>query len=267
MLFILNPPYGRASKISRRVVNYLLENIKLSQLVCIAPKKSNYDHFIDLKNIVGPYSLSSLFDITESNDMDLYISYYTEFSKGTFSKSLAEAFLNSTQWEYYKAVQVYNKKVPSRYTFLKELTVKMKEVYKKYPENLIFEIPLFTPANGIQLGGQTGSHNLQGKPIEYRHDNTAAPYALYFNSLQSFNNFSHWYYAKPYSWSRSRKKIENIMDLSLSILFTVYGAGPSILKYVEVWPNLDWNKQWTDEEIIQELKDKAGLPQNWSLSN
>lgn len=57
LVVIMNPPYGKRASIARKVVNYILESCpKVSELTCLSPIRSNYDHWNDIESIAGPYS-------------------------------------------------------------------------------------------------------------------------------------------------------------------------------------------------------------------
>ena len=224
----------------------------------MAPPKTNLDHWKEMQNLVGPIRLAKMFDIPEANDADIYISAYKSSSTKTFTASFEEAQMTEKQREYFEAVKSYNKVHENQLKYLQMLIAKKKEQYSKYEEDLVFEVPIYTPFAGVQLGGQTGEHNRGGKPILWQ-DSSSGPWGIYISSKERFDNFSKWYYANPYSFSRSKGHVKCVMDMALSILLSIWGSDPSILKYDFVWPHLDWSHPWTDQEILKEI----GLPEDF----
>ena len=253
---IANPPYGKSSSLSKKIVNTLLKNKVAEEYVILAPLKSNIPTWNKIRNVKGPFKLAEYFQ-SVSEAIDVYITTYP--GKEPFTQTYEKVQMNKKQLEYFGAVERYNKSHKNSITFLQMLISKKKEAFSKYEENQIFEIPIYTPANGIQLGGQTGEHNLQEKPIRWQ-EGSSAPWGLYFETREAFENFRDWYYKVPYSFSRKkRNNISCLWDLMLSTLLNIWGSGPSILKYDFVLPHVDWSHPWTDQGILREL----GLPEGF----
>ena len=250
---IANPPYGKGGSLSKKIINKMIENKVAKDYVILAPLKSNIPTWNKIKGVKGPFILSEYFQ--DAHGTDVYITTYP--GKEPFTQTYEKLRMNKKQLEWYEAVERYNKGQENSITFLQMLTSKKKEAFSKYEENQIFEIPIHTPSNGVQLKGQTGEHNLQEKPIRWQE---SEPWGLYFKTRKAFENFRDWYYKVPYSFSRNkRNNINCLWDLMLSILLSIWGSGPSILKYDFVLPHLDWSKSWTDQEILKEL----GLPEDF----
>lgn len=255
-MIIANPPYGKSASISTVITSFLLQ---FSKAACfLEPLKSNIPTWGKIKEVKGPFSLSEYFEnIPEANDLDVYITTYP--GNGTFTQTYEKIQMTKKQLEWFEAVERYNKDHKNSITFLQMLTSKKKEPFSKYEENQIFEIPIYTPFAGVQLGGQSGEHNLQEKPIRW-YEGSSAPWGLYFKTRKAFENFRDWYYKVPYSFSRrKRDNINCLWDLMLSILLNIWGSDPSILKYDLVLPHLNWDEDWSDEKILKEL----GLPENF----
>ena len=263
-LIIANPPYG---PIASHILDLFLTNKLCTKLVYLTPIKANTigkqkifkNH---LTNVIGPYSLSTHFNIPEGNDQDLYITHYDTTSLSPFQKRYEEVMLSEKARQYKQAVVMYNSNHPRTYKFLHTMSGYSKEEWESFSQSLIFEIPLFTPANGVQMGGQSWAHNHDKHPIQYTKSNN---HGILFQTQQEFDHFYNFYYTRPYSWNRKRRTINCVMDMMLYILKNLYAAGPGISHYDEVLPHLDWAKPWTDVSIIQELKDGAGLPLDWTL--
>lgn len=256
-LIIANPPYGKSSSLSKKIVKTLIENKVAKEMVVLAPLKSNIPTWSKIREIKGPFRLSEVFDIPEASDQDVYITSYP--GKEPFTQTYEKVQMNKKQVEWFEAIERYNKDHENSITFLQMLTSNKKDVYSKYEENQVFEIPIYTPANGVQLNGQTGEHNLQEKPIKWQ-EGSSAPWGLYFDTRKAFENFRDWYYKVPYSFSRKKRdNINCLWDLVLSILLNIWGSDPSILKYDFILPHLDWSRPWTDAEILKEI----GLPEDF----
>ena len=131
---------------------------------------------------------------------------------------------------------------------------KEKGLFDSLEDSLLFEIPIYTPSplNGVARQGESYEHNVLRKPIEYR-KRASAPFILYIKDEVQYNNFSNWWY------SAKKRREGGLINFMFDILFILYGGDPSLLKYVEVIPHLDWSHPWTDSEILKEL----GLPEDF----
>lgn len=145
-LIIANPPYGKSSSLSKKIVKTLLENKVAEEYIILAPLKSNIPTWSKIREIKGPFGLSEVFDIPEASDQDVYITSYP--GKEPFTQTYEKVQMNKKQLEWFEAIERYNKDHENPITFLQMLTSNKKDVYSKYEENQIFEIPIYTPANG-----------------------------------------------------------------------------------------------------------------------
>ena len=258
-LIIANPPFGKSSSLSKKIVNVLLENKVAKEMIVLAPPKTFYgilDYSKELKCVSSYLNKTYVFE--DAAVETLFLDHIVAEKQNKY-KEPSDFLLDEKHKVFRSAVIEYNKSHKNSITFLQMLISKKKEAFSKYEENQIFEIPIHTPANGIQLGGQTGEHNLQEKPIRWP-EGSSAPWGLYFETREAFENFRDWYYKVPYSFSRKkRNNISCLWDLILSTLLNLWGSGPSILKYDFVLPHLDWSHPWTDQEVLREI----GLPEGF----
>lgn len=68
------------------------------------------------------------------------------------------------------------------------------------------------------------------------------------NSSQERNNFKNWYY-----------KAGKLVNTIRSIISQCENITPKPQCYIDYFPQVDWSRSWTDQEILKEL----GLPEDF----
>ena len=255
---IANPPFGKSSSLSKKIVNTLLENKVAKEMVVLAPPKTFYrvlDYSKELKCVSSYLNKTIVFKdaAVETLFLDHIIS-----EKQNKYKEPSDFRLDEKHKVFRNAVIEYNKTHSNNVKLFGGNGVQKyeKSKYSEFEDSLLFETPIYTPSplNGVARGGESYEHNVLRKPINWdKREKGNGPGLLYFTNSSEYDNFSNWWY------SAKKRREGGLINFMFDILFMLYGRGPSLLKYVEVIPNLDWSRPWTDSEILKEL----GLPEDF----
>ena len=236
MIVIMNPPYGKSSSLSKKILNKIHESGIASEIVCLAPPKTFYDKLAFVKSADHISGLDNFGDMGYDN---LNLCHLLLVEQNIY-KEPADFLLSEKMSILRNAVLKYNK---SKRPFFENVN------FKKWigDDSLLFVVPIYTPSpnTGVAFAGQSWVHNVEKQPIEK--DKPNYPYMMKFNSQIEYDNFSKWWYGS------GRRKEKNLLNFCFDILYRLYGGDPSLNKYVEVLPNLDWSHEWTDEEILKEI--------------
>lgn len=255
---IANPPYGKSSSLSKKIVKTFLENKVAKEMVVLAPPKTFYgvlDYSKELK-CVSSY-LNKTFVFEDAAVETLFLDHIVAEKQNKY-KEPSEFLLDEKHKVFRNVVVEYNKTHSNNVKLFGGNGVQKyeKSKYLGFEDSLLFEIPVYTPSplNGVARQGESYEHNVLKKPVNWEfREKGRGPGLLYFVNSFEYSNFSNWWY------SAKRRREGGLINFMFDILFILYGGDPSLLKYVEVIPNVGWSKSWTDEEILKEI----GLPENF----
>ena len=257
-LIIANPPYGKSSSLSKKIVNTLLENKVAKEMVVLAPPKTFYgvlDYSKELKCVSSYLNKTVMFE--DAAVETLYLDHIVAEKQNKYREP-SDFLLDEKHKVFRNAVIEYNKTHSNNAKLFGGNGVQKyeKSKYLGFEDSLLFEVPIYTPSplNGVARQGESYGHNVLGKPIDWEsREKGRGPGLLYFANRVEYNNFSSWWY------SAKKRREGGLINFMFDILFILYGGDPSLLKYVEVVPNVDWSRPWTDAEILKEL----GLPEDF----
>lgn len=250
---IANPPYGKSSSLSKKIVNSLLENKVAKEYIVLAPPKTFYgvlDHSKELKCVSSYLNKTVMFE--DAAVETLYLDHIVVEKQNKYREP-SDFLLDEKHKVFRNAVIEYNKTHSNNAKLFGGNGVQKyeKSKYSGFEDSLLFEIPIYTPSplNGVARQGESYGHNVLGKPIDWEsREKGRGPGLLYFANQVEYNNFSSWWY------SAKKRREGGLINFMFDILFILYGGAPSLLKYVEVVPNVDWSRPWTDAEILAELR-------------
>ena len=255
---IANPPYGKSSSLSKKIVNTLLENKVAEEMVVLAPPKTFYGVLGYSKELkcVSSY-LNKTIVFKDAAVETLFLDHIVSEKQNKY-KEPSDFLLDEKHKVFRNAVIEYNKTHSNNVKLFGGNGVQKyeKSKYLDFEDSRLFEIPIYTPSplNGVARQGESYEHNVLRKPINWEHrEKGKGPGLLYFVNYSEYDNFSNWWY------SAKKRREGGLINFMFDILFVLYGGDPSLLKYVEVIPNLDWSHPWTDQEILKEL----GLPEDF----
>ena len=252
---IANPPYGKSSSLSKKIVNTLLENKVAKEMVVLAPPKTFYGVLGYSKELKCVSSYLNKTCVFEDADVETLFLDHIVSEKQNKYKEPSDFLLDEKHKVFRNAVIEYNKTHSNELEYkswMCTLQGKEKRLFDSLEDSRLFEIPIYTPSNGVARQGESYEHNVLRKPIEYR-KRASAPFILYIRDDVQYNNFSSWWY------SAKKRREGGLINFMFDILFMLYGGDPSLLKYVEVIPHLDWSRPHDDAEILKEL----GLPEDF----
>ena len=282
---IANPPYGKSSSLSKKIVKTLLENKVAKEVVVLVPDNTFKDDFLRSKLEPG----FSFADPKELFGLDtggrLIIAKVNKDLND--EKDIEDIFLDKKAATLLKAIAEYNSKVESTFwnidgtSFAKKWNYELKDCNKKeqFPEeikhkkfcecveegNLFFK-PLFWPCTSPKnvVDSYEGQYNIQGKWLDEFNEKRAGD-VLVFKNKKERDNFYKWttqHYGPNYTWigvsydkylcGYIRKAIRDLI-----------GQGAGVSFFTKYLPHVDWSKSWTDQEILREL----GLPEGFLENN
>ena len=258
---IANPPYGKGSSLSKKIVNKMLEYKVAEEYVVLAPPKTFYDN---LNHVLGRAEVvqgGDYFEGLECSDIRVCTCLLNPDKTGPY-KSLAGFLLTEKQYRYYKAVADYRKGKEDFFTSPGWITTKLKSFIDSHESEIREKGILFgiwSPAifaNGIIRFGEDWKYNkgLEGITL---HDATSAPWLLMLKGSKEKENFLDWLYKGVTEDSKNIRG--SLRHFAFNVLISLYGGASSPVKYLEILPSLDWSHSWTDAEILAEL----GLPEDF----
>lgn len=255
---IANPPYGKSSSLSKKIVNKMLECKVAEEYVVLAPPKTFYrvlDYSKELKCVSSYLNKTVVFE--DAAVETLFLGHIVSEKQNKY-KEPSEFLLDEKHRVFRNAVIEYNKTHSNNVKLFGGNGVQKyeKSKYSDFEDTLLFEIPIYTPSplNGVARQGESYEHNVLKNAIDWdSREKGSGPGLLYFKNSFEYNNFSNWWY------SAKRRREGGLINFMFDILFILYGGDPSLNKYCEVIPNLDWSRPWTDAEILKEL----GLPEDF----
>ena len=259
-LIIANPPYGKSSSLSRKIVNTLLENKVAKEYIVLAPPRSFLDTLGKVVEFENKGLTSDLFDIPAANGIRVYCTKYTNNDVNKYSE-FDLRFYDKKLKRLAAAVHRYNKEhetfIDTYYEYgglsWKTLNYLSTEIKKGLDPNRIFLIPYFTPRNGVQWG-ECGDHNNGVKLWDFEKDRSSAlAIVLKENYKKYFNEYFYKYYEDK------ERRVNGLLNQFLMCIRLGWSDSPGVEAYLEYLPNLDWSKSWTDLEILKEL----GLPEDF----
>ena len=258
---IANPPYGKSSSLSKKIVNKMLESKVAKEMVVLAPPKTFYDN---LNYVLGRAEVvqgGDYFEGLEASDIRVCTCLLSLSRTGPY-KSLADFLLTEKQYRYYKAVADYREGKEDFFTSPGWITTKLKPFLDKHKNEVREKGILFgiwSPAvfaNGIIRFGEDWKYN-KGLGDITLHDSSSAPWLLMLKGSKEKKNFLDWLYRDV---TEDDKNIQgSLRCFAFNVLISLYGGGVSPVKYLEILPNLDWSHPWTDQEILKEI----GLPEDF----
>ena len=254
-LIIANPPYGKSSSLSKKIVNKMLECKVAEEMVVLAPPKTYEDCITFVSKLGWSGQTPEVFDIPEANAQLITVATLTD--KKSNSISIDDLYLSEKQQQLKTAVTKYNAThTPFYKELIQQMTISRKSRYAYLKDELIFVVPIWTPLDGVHACDSSDRrHNLEHKPVAWK-DGSSGDYGIYFEDEMKLKNFTDWWYAKP---GRNTEAQKSLINNLLKILSARYGKGCSIEKYKEILPALDWSRPHDDAEILKEI----GLPEDF----
>ena len=259
MLVIMNPPYGKSSSLSRKILNTIHESKIADEIVCLSPTNTykcfllNYIHSV--KRVAwGAFQDADIYDLCITN-IKQTLGNYTDY---------ASFVLDERELKLYGAIESYNKTHPTSFKVERDFMGCKRNWNKMFafsfainnggstdakPWNTEVDLTQYTekhqgPTADIKFNFgndfETYYNNLKG--------NVSYPRLINMHSVEERNNFKDWYY-----------RAGSIVNTIRSIISQCENITPRAQCYIDYFPHVDWSRPWNDREILKEL----GLPEDF----
>lgn len=278
-LIIANPPYGKSSSLSKKIVKTLLENKVAEEMVVLAPRNTYKDSKI-CAHVATYQDVENLF-----TDVAIDRLAITKIVPDTVNKYTYESIsLNKKQTELLSAIRSYNScrdayfHVVDGSCFSKkwglqlkdtnsqiQLSGNLKSIADKKLADLVenfqcFFKTIWTPSNGVHISNshdiRYNLNNIFDEKVKEGWFKSRCGDLFIFKDRVSRENFNKWWYSCRELYGKERKGLTNyILDMLCEAVSTSAGVN----SFYEYLPHVDWSRPWTDAEILKEL----GLPEDF----
>ena len=259
-LIIANPPYGKSSSLSKKIVNALLENKVAEEYVVLAP--TNTYKIPELKYVQSIVRVDGHALFGDASIYDLCLTRMTK-EIGPY-KDYASLVLDEKELDLYRNIRVYNESHPTHFKVEKDFMSCKKDWNRMFAFSFAInnggstdvkpwsEIVDLTPYTEKHQGPTADIKFNFGNDFEAYYNNlrgnVSYPRLIDMGSTQEKNNFKNWYY-----------KAGRLVNRIRSIISQCENITPRPQCYIDYFPHVDWSHPWTDQEILKEL----GLPEDF----
>lgn len=264
-LIIANPPYGIRGRISRQIINELINVAK--ELVIVSYAQGFSDTYMNASYVI--HNDQRTFENMWIQTMTAKL--YKE--PQNIYKSLMDFRLSSDshKLKYQRAVENYNKDHKACFEYIG--SVKSKTNRPRFENNdcsSLFTIAPFSPSphhrvsSPIHLKGEDARVNLLNEPINFNKGSVI--FGILFDNQLCRKNFQDFYYGfnqREKGWISIEDQKGSLVDYILDCVYTVGGGEPALSYYEPFIPNIDWSKSWSDQDILEEI----GLERNFLNAN
>lgn len=259
-LIIANPPYGKSSSLSKKIVKTLLENKVAKEMVVLAPtntyKIPELKYVQDIVRVDG----HELF-----GDASIYDLCLTRMTKGIGPyKDYASLVLDEKELALYRNIRDYNESHLTHFKVEKDFMGCKKDWNRMFAFSFAINNGGSTDAKPwseiVDLTQYTEKHQGPTADIKFNFGNdfeayynnlkgnVSYPRLIDMGSTQEKDNFKSWYY-----------KAGKLVNTIRSIISQCENITPRPQCYIDYFPHLDWSRPWTDAEILKEI----GLPEDF----
>ena len=259
-LIIANPPYGKSSSLSKKIINTLLENKVAKEMVVLAP--TNTYKIPELKYVQSIVRVDGHALFGDASIYDLCLTRMTK-EIGPY-KDYASLVLDEKELDLYRNIRVYNESHPTHFKVEKDFMGCKKDWNRMFAFSFAInnggstdvkpwsEIVDLTPYTEKHQGPTADIKFNFGNDFEAYYNNlrgnVSYPRLIDMGSTQEKSNFKNWYY-----------KAGRLVNRIRSIISQCENITPRPQCYIDYFPHVDWSKSWTDQEILKEI----GLPEDF----
>ena len=275
---IVNPPYGRASSLSKKIVKALLENKVAKEMVVLAPRNLYKDSKI-LTHVATYQGVENCF--TDATIDRLAV---TRVVPDTVNKYTYESIsLNKKQVELLSAIRKYNTQHDAYFHVVSggfskkwglqlkdtnsqiQLSGNLKSIADKKLTDLVenfqcFFKTIWTPFDGVPISDSHDTRynldNIFNEKVKEVWSKSRCGDLFVFKDRVSRENFNKWWYSCRELYGKERKGLTNYI---LGMLYEAVSGSAGVNSFYGYLPHLDWSKSWTDAEILKEI----GLPEDF----
>ena len=279
VLIIANPPYGKSSSLSKKIVNSLLENKVAEEMVVLAPRNIYKDSKI-LAHVATYQGVENCF-----TDATIAHLATTRVVPDTANRYTYESIsLNKKQVELLSAIRKYNTQHDAYFhvvdgnSFSKkwglqlkdtnsriQLSRNLKSIADKKLTDLVENFQCFfktvrTPFDGVHISDSHDTRynldNIFNEKVKEGWFKGHCGDLFVFKDRVSRENFNKWWYSCRELYGKERKGLTNYI---LEMLYEAVSGSAGVNSFYDYLPHLDWSHPWTDSEILKEL----GLPEDF----
>lgn len=276
---IANPPYGKSSSLSKKIVNSLLENKVAKEMVVLAPRNT-YKNSKILAHVATYQGVENCF--TDATIGRLTV---TRVVPDTVNKYTYESIsLNKKQVELLSAIRKYNschdahfhpiyggdlskkwnlqlKDTNSRI----QLSENLKSISDKKLADLVENFQCFikttwTPFDGVHVSDshdiRYNLNNIFNEKVKEGWFKSRCGDLFVFKDRSSRENFNKWWYSCRELYGKERKGLTNYI---LDMLCEAVSGSTGVSSFYDYLPHVDWSRPWADQEILKEI----GLPEDF----
>ena len=278
-LIIANPPYGKSSSLSKRIVNRILECKVAKEIVYLSPRNTYKDSKI-LTHVSAYQDVKNCFTDAAIDRLAITRIVSDVVNKYTYEN----ISLNKKQVELLSAIRNYNSQHDAYFhvvdgnCFSKkwdlqlkdtnsqiQLSVNLKCIAGKKLADLVenfqcFFKTIWTPLDGVHI---TDSHDIRYNLNNVFDEKVKEGWfkgrggdLFVFKDRISRENFNKWWYSCKELYGKERKGLTNYI---LGMLCEAVSTSAGVNSFYDYLPHVDWSKNWSDQEILKEI----GLPEDF----
>ena len=273
MLIIMNPPYGLNSSVAKKIIPQVLPTCKTA--VVLVPK-STYKNEKCMQHLKEIKLVENAFKDAAVQNLSIAV---LEKDWENTSITMESISLSPKQMQLATAVKEYNKTHEKPYNRLSlsgaPIGNKMSKTVEKAALNgicnhlkpiadmklkeardagLLFVTTVWVLVDGVHTShAHDWTYNLEGK-WDSDWDRMCPVNATVFLNKQERDNYRDWWYS-CLKREKGKKLRSGLTNAILDICRDAIGSSGFEIYF----PNLDWSRPWTDQEILKEI----GLPEDF----
>lgn len=275
-LIVVNPPYGKSSSLSKKIVNKMLECKVAEEIIYLSPRNTYKDSKI-LAHVASYQDTKNCFADAAIDRLAITRIVSEVVNKYTYEN----ISLNKKQVELLSAIRNYNSQHDAYFhvvdgnCFSKkwdlqlkdtnsqiQLSVNLKGIADKKLADLVenfqcFFKTIWTPLDGVHI---TDSHDIRYNLNNVFDEKVKEGWfkgrggdLFVFKDRISRENFNKWWYSCKELYGKERKGLTNYI---LGMLCEAVSTSAGVNSFYDYLPHVDWSKSWDDKEILAEI----GLP-------
>ena len=260
-LIIANPPYGKQCKLAKPIIKKILEAAPIAVVLCetigFTQDESIMHKVVHLEKIPNPFTDALIQNLaiaklnSAANNVEFSREFFTLDDK-RYQLVQAIKSYNKTHARSWENIAYFNTKETKKLSECKTYDCILADASCKdlFENNQVFVYTIRVAGDGVHVDGDdTKVNNLEK-------DAWINPHKRYFDafvfatSLEK-QNFRNWW--NSCIQNTGKKSRDGLTNTILSIICECVSGGAGVEAYKTYFPNLDWSKSWTDQEILKEI--------------
>lgn len=261
-LVISNPPYGKQCSLAKPIIKKILEAAPIAVVLCetigFTQDESIMHKVVHLEKIPNPFTDALIQNLaiaklnSAANNVEFSREFFTLDDK-RYQLVQAIKSYNKTHARSWENIAYFNTKEIKKLSECKTYDCILADASCKdlFENNQVFVYTIRVAGDGVHVDGDdTKVNNLEK-------DAWINPHKRYFDafvfatSLEK-QNFRNWW--NSCIQNTGKKSRDGLTNTILSIICECVSGGAGVEAYKTYFPNLDWSKPWTDQEILKELE-------------